>query len=74
MTEFVERLGMKNGRQKEAIQKLLLHIEFESMANADIVDQDIGNEWQYEEIARIGILYFWRQNKHLKMPSTHYSA
>lgn len=58
MTEFVERLGMKNGRQKEAIQKLLLHIEFESMANADIVDQDIGNEWQYEEIARIGILYF----------------
>lgn len=40
--------------KKRPYPKLLLHIEFESMANANIVDWkwDISNEYQYEEVAK----------------------
>lgn len=40
------------GDKKSPYPKLLLHIEFESMANANIVDWiwDISNECQYEDV------------------------
>lgn len=60
------------GDKKSPYPKLLLHIEFESLANANIVDWkwDISNEYQYEEVVKkINILYLWRQNNHLKTAS-----
>lgn len=60
------------GDKKRPYPKLLLHIEFESMANVNIVDWkwDISSEYQYEEVVKkIDILYLWRQNNHLKTAS-----
>lgn len=63
------------GDKKRPYPKLLLHIEFESLANANIVDWkwDISNEYQYEEVVKKLIFFIyedkitiWRQKVYSK--------